>query len=88
MTLIAGMLFVSDEGALLGIGFVIRNMIQTLFVPMGRKNHEVYSKYRERKLAERKKRTDHCILVTGLVFLSVGILFTIIWYIGFYSKVA
>lgn len=87
MTLVAGMLFVSDEGALLGIGFVIRNMILAVFVPMGRKNHEAYSQYRERKLAEKKKRADRCILVTGLVFLSVGILFTIIWYVNFYNKV-
>jgi hypothetical protein len=40
MTLFAGMLFVSREGALLGIGFVIRNVIQA-FVPMGRRNHEL-----------------------------------------------
>lgn len=84
LTLFAGMMFVSSEGALIGISFVLRNVVQA-FVPMGRAKHEVYAKYRERKLAERKRSGDHCVLVTGLVFLSIGILFTVIWYVVFYQ---
>ena len=84
MTLFAGMMFVSGEGALIGIQFVIRN-IALAFVPMGRKRHELYKDYRERKLNEAKKSSDHCILVTGLVFLTVGIILTIIWYAKFYN---
>ena len=87
MTMFAGMLFVSGEGALIGIGFVLRNIVQA-FTPMGRKNHEFYGKYRERKLAEKKaKKTsgDHCIVVTGLFFLAIGIVFTVIWYVHFYN---
>ena len=87
LTLIAGMLFVSDEGALLGIGFIVRNVILT-FIPMGRNKHEVYAKYRERKLAEKKKRAfDYCILVTGLVFLGISLVFTLIGYTNFYNKI-
>ena len=83
LTLFAGMLYISGEGALIGISFVLRNVVLT-FIPMGRAKHETYAKYRERKLGELKKGTDHCILFTGLGFLAVGILFTAVWYVNFY----
>ena len=84
---IAGMLFISDEGGFLGITYVIRNVV-LIFIPMGRSKHELYADYRERKLNEYKKRFDFCILVTGLIFLIVGIIFTVIWYVKFYTPVA
>ena len=87
LTLYAGMLFVSGEGALIGISFVLRNIVQA-FVPMGRKNHEFYRDYRERKLAEKKAKRnagDNCILFTGLFFLAISIVFTVIWYTNFYN---
>ncbi|MBQ2727167.1 MAG: DUF3899 domain-containing protein [Clostridia bacterium] len=84
MTLLAGMLYVSSEGALIGIGFVLRNVVLT-FIPMGRAKHELYADYRERKMSEAKQNNDSCILVSGLVFLSLGIIFTLIWYIKFYN---
>jgi len=84
LLLFAGMMFISGEGALIGIGFVLRNIVQA-FLPMGRKNHEFYAQYRERKLAEIKKSNDHCILVTGFVFLLIGIIFTAVWYVKFYN---
>lgn len=87
LTLVAGLLFISDEGALLGIGFILRSVILT-FIPMGRTKHEVYAKYRERKLSEKKKSFDMCILVVGLVFLAVSVVFTLIWYNGYYTPVA
>ncbi len=82
----AGMLFISSEGALIGISFVMRNVIQA-FIPMGRKNHELFGKYRERKMAELKKANDGAIFVTGLVFLIIGIVFTVIWYTKYYNVV-
>ena len=84
MTLFAGMLYVSGEGALIGIGFVLRNVVLA-FVPMGRAKHGLYADYRERKLSEAKRRNDRCILVTGLFFLAIGIIFTVIWYVKFYN---
>ena len=84
MTLFAGMLYVSGEGALIGIGFVLRNVVLT-FIPMGRAKHERYADYRVRKLSEAKKQNDSCILVTGLIFLAVGIILTLIWYVNFYN---
>ena len=84
MLLFAGMLFISSEGALIGIGFVMRNVVLA-FIPMGRTKHELYAKYRERKLAELKKQSDHCVLFTGLLFLVIGIAFSVIWYMNFYQ---
>jgi hypothetical protein len=86
MTLFAGMMFVSGEGALIGIGFILRNVILA-FVPMGRARHEKYADYRERKLQESKKSEDKCILFVGLLFLFVGIVFNVIWYLNFYNMI-
>ena len=84
MTLFAGMMYVSGEGALVGIGCVLRNAVLT-FIPMGRARQERYADYRARKMGEAKKRSNSCILVTGLVFLLIGIVFTVIWYTVFYN---
>ena len=85
LTLFAAMMYVSGEGALIGIGFVLRNVILT-FIPMGRKHHELYAQYRERKLAEKKASAgDNCILVTGLFFLTIGVILSLIWYANFYT---
>ena len=84
MTLFAGMMYVSGEGALIGIGFVLRNVVLT-FIPMGRARHEVYADYRARKLSKAKKGGVHYALVTGLIFLFIGVVFTLIWYFAFYN---
>ena len=86
MTMFAGMMYISSEGALIGIGFVLRNVFLA-FVPMGRMKHELYKDYRERKLREMKKTKDRCILLTGLLFLFVGVVFNVIWYVNFYNIV-
>ena len=84
LLLFAGMMFISGEGALIGIGFVLRNAFLA-FIPMGRSKQERYADYRERKLRNSKKSGDGCILVTGLIFLFIGIVFTVIWYTEFYN---
>ena len=84
MTLYAGMMYVSGEGGLIGIGFVLRNVVLA-FIPMGRARHEKYADYRARKLSEAKKRNDSYVIVTGLIFLFIGIIFTAIWYFAFYN---
>ncbi|MBP3478738.1 MAG: DUF3899 domain-containing protein [Oscillospiraceae bacterium] len=84
MTLFAGMMYVSGEGALIGIGFVLRNVVLA-FVPMGRARHERYTDYRARKLSEAKKHNNSYILVTGLIFLFISVVFTAIWYAAFYN---
>lgn len=84
MTMFAGMMYISGEGALIGIGFVLRNVVLT-FIPMGRAKHEVYADYRARKLGQAKKSSNRYPLVTGLVFLFIGVVFTVIWYKAFYT---
>ena len=81
---LAGMLYVSGEGGLIGIGYVLKSVAQ-IFIPMGRRHHERYADYRERKLGKEKAKGEHCLLVTGLVFFAVGIIMTVIWYTGFYN---
>ncbi len=85
MTMFAGMMYVSGEGALIGISFVLRNAVLT-FIPMGRAKQERYADYRARKLSKAKKGSNHYVLVTGLIFLFIGIVFTVIWYVAFYNK--
>ena len=84
MTLFAGMAYVSGEGALVGISFVLRNALLT-FIPMGRAKQELYADYRARKLKEAKPHSARCILVSGLVFLVIGIALSVIWSVKFYN---
>lgn len=84
MTLFAGLMYVSSEGALIGVSFVLRNVVLA-FIPMGRARHEKYADYRDRKLSGAKKSGIHYALYTGLVFLFIGIVFTVIWYKAFYN---
>ena len=83
-TLFAGMLFVSGEGALIGIGFVLRNIVLA-FIPMGRARHELYADYRERKLKEAKERKYNFVLIVGLAFLAIGLALTAIWDALYYN---
>ena len=83
LTLFAALMYISGEGALLGVSYVARYVVLT-FIPMGRAQHETYAQYRERKLGTKKKGVDHCILVVGLVFLGIGVILTIIWNQNFY----
>ena len=85
VSLFAGLLFVSSQGALLGIGFILRNVVLTWFVPMGRKKQELFGDYRERKMKELKKAFDFAMLIVGLAFLAAGIVFNVIWYVKFYN---
>ena len=82
MSLFAGLMFVSGEGALLGVGFIMRNVL-LFFIPGGRFKHETFAKYRERKLGKIKKASDHSVLFVGLGFLLVGIIFTVIHHFAF-----
>lgn len=84
MTLFAAMMYISGEGALIGIGFVLKTALLT-FIPMGRAKHEKYIDYRERKLGEAKERSNRHILVTGLIFVFIGAVLTAIWYAKFYN---
>ena len=81
---LAGMMFVSGEGALLGISYVLKNVI-LFFIPGGRAKHELYKDYRERRMNKIKAYSDSCLLVTGLVFIAASFILTLIWYVKFYD---
>jgi len=85
VTLFAAMMYISGEGALIGIGFVLKSAL-LIFIPMGRLKHEKYIDYRARKLSEAKNSSNRHILVTGLVFVFIGVIFTAIWYTKFMVK--
>ena len=85
MTLFAAMMYISGEGALIGIGFVLKTAFLT-FIPMGRTKQERYIDYRARKLGEAKNRSNSHLFVTGLIFVFLGIIFTVIWYAKFMVK--
>ena len=76
MILFSGLLYVSGEGAFLGIGYALGRAIKAL-IPFSHKEHETYAQYRERKTGK-KKTGDWCLVVAGLVYLLVGVIFTII----------
>ena len=78
LMLFAGFQFVSGEGALLAIGFVLSKAIKAL-IPFIKKPHENYQQYCERKANKEGKKGDGCIFFTGLVFLLVSIVFMVIW---------
>ena len=84
MTLFAGLMYVSGEGALVGVQYVLRNAI-LIFFPMGRARIEPYRDYRERKMAALKDKQNTSVLITGLIFLSIGLVLTFIWYKRFYQ---
>lgn len=79
MMLFSGLLYVSGEGAFLGVGFVLGKAVKAL-LPFGRKEHETYAQYRERKLEKAKKSSDKCIFLTGLFFFLISLIFLAIWY--------
>lgn len=84
MTLFAGLMYVISEGGLIGVQYVVRNMVLA-FIPMGRAKIEKYGDYRARKLGSTSKSNNGHIFITGLIFLLAGIIFTIIWYVRFYN---
>ena len=73
MILFSGLLYVSGEGAFLGIGYALGRAVRAL-IPFSNKPHETYAQYRERKTGERKK-SDHALLLTGLFFFVVSLIF-------------
>ena len=78
MILFAGLMFVSGEGAFLGIGYAFSRALH-VFIPMPTQKVETYAEYRERKTGKKKSKGDGCLFLTGLFYLLIGIIFTIIW---------
>lgn len=79
LILFAGLLYVSGEGAFLGIGYALGRAIKAL-IPFSRKEHETYAQYRERKTGKHKGSGEGCLFFTGLFFVLISVIFLIIWY--------
>ena len=80
MMLFSGMLFVSDEGVFLGIGYALGRAAKALLPFLG-KDHETYAEYRERKTGKKKKSTGKlALLLTGAVLVVVSVIFLIVWF--------
>ena len=86
LLMFAGMMYVSGEGALVGITYVFKSVV-LWFIPGGKLRQETYKVYRERKLSKTNKSSDHCVSLTGLLFFVIGVIFTVIWYTNFYNIV-
>ena len=82
MTLFACLMYVSDEGIFIALGYVMKDALSFIF-PRGK--HERYYDYRERKMSKAKKYEKKHIFVTGLTFLIIGIVLTAIWAAIFYN---
>ncbi len=80
MSLFAGLLFVADHGAFLGVGYALGRAVKALLPFLGR-DHETYAEYRERKTGKKREKGDHCVLFTGLFFLVVSLVFLLVWYL-------
>ena len=79
MIMFYGLLFVSSEGAFLGIGFALSKALKML-VPFSKKPIENYQQYRERKARIKTKNKDICVLVVGLIFFAVSMVLVCVWY--------
>ncbi len=80
LMLFSAMLFLSAEGALLGLTYVFGRAIKALFIPFGRRDQESYAQYRERKLGGKKGDAGGAVFWTGLLFVAISVVFLIIWY--------
>ncbi len=80
MIMFYGLLFVSSEGAFLGIGFALGRAIKML-IPFSKKGLENYQQYRERKAKVKKaENRDVCVLVVGVLFFAVSMILLCFWY--------
>ena len=79
LMLFSGLLYVSGEGVFLGLGYVVGRAVKAL-IPISRKEHETYAQYRERKTGKKPSKGDHCLLITGLFYFLISLLFLAIWY--------
>ena len=82
MTLFACLMYISEEGFFISLGYVMRDALGFI---LPRKEYERYYDYRERKMSKAKKYEKKHIFVTGLTFLIIGIALTAIWAAIFYN---
>lgn len=78
MILVSGLLFVRGEGVFLGVGYALKNVLR-VFLPRIGEKVETYGQYRERKTGNAKPQEAGVFFFTGVLFLTIGVLFLILW---------
>ena len=79
MMLISGLLYVASEGAFIGVSYVFGRMVKSILPFLG-KDQETYAEYRERKSEKKTKGPKLAVLLTGVFFFLVSLLFLLIWH--------
>lgn len=79
LMLFSGLLFVAGEGAFLGIGYAMGRAVKALLPFLGRAD-ETYAEYRERKTGKRQSGNKLCILLVGVFFFLLSLIFLILYY--------
>ena len=79
LILVSALVWVSNRGAFLGIGYAMGRLVRTL-LPFLSKSHETYADYRERKLGRGGVHGYSFIFFTGLVYFAAAIVFLILFY--------
>lgn len=80
LVLFSGLMYVSGEGAFIGIGYALKRAVR-MFIPTGNRHDETYAEYREKKTGGEKKTGDGCLFLTGVFFVLVSLIFFVIWYL-------
>ena len=76
LTLITPLVWLVDEGTLSGVSYSLKKFFAHL-IPFAGFKDETYAEY----CAKRKKHTGYSyFLVSGLIYLTVGIVFTILYF--------
>ncbi len=68
------LMWLAGEGALMGIGYVMKSLVR-LIIPF--RQHETYAEYVAKK-AEKEKVKFGFLLIVGLAFFLVGVVFLIL----------
>ncbi len=77
--LLCALVWVSNRGMFLGIGYAFGRLFHTL-LPFLPKSKETYAEYRERKLERGGVHGYGFLFLTGLLYFAVAIVFLIIYY--------
>ena len=79
MILTAALIALSNEGALLSIGYMLGYAFRMLIPGLGGSKHERYADYIERKMGKRVKGYGF-IFVTGAAFFAIAMVYLALFY--------
>ncbi len=74
LVLFGMLMWLAGEGALMGIGYVMKSLVR-LVIPF--RQHETYAEYVARQ-EEKEKASFGYMIIVGLVFFAIGIVFLLL----------